>query len=58
MGAVARWLPYSAFGKNYLHMLSQPGPIASLLGRQHHELLHAEEPAAAGLDACPPISGF
>ena len=27
LGAVAKWLPYSAFGKNYLHMLSRPGPI-------------------------------
>ena len=27
LGALARWLPFSAYGKNYLHMLSRSGPM-------------------------------
>ncbi len=27
LAALARWLPFSAYGKNYLHMLSRSGPM-------------------------------
>ena len=51
LAALAGWLPFSAYGKNYLHMLSRSCPMDRYIREQLLQLLSAQAIAATGMDA-------
>ncbi len=51
LAALAQWLPFSAYGKNYLHMLSRSSPMARYFESNFSNYYMRQQLLATGMDA-------